>query len=886
MNGPKTATANWKTQYYLTVSSAHDSPTPASGWYDSGTSITASVTSPSAGPVGTQYVCTGWTGTGSTPASGSFSLVIFTINTPSTITWNWKTQYQVVFDQSGVGSDFTSTVVMIDGVGYGRSGLPTAPQFWWDQGSSHNFSYASPLPVNGGKNYVWASTSGLSNLQNGTFTITSSGNIVGNYIEQNRITFAQTGVGSDFTGTVIIIDGVNYDWSQLPVSFPWVLNTDHSFAFQSPLVPGANTKYVWNSTTGLSSLQSGSITVTTYGSIVGNYKTQYYLTVSSAYGVTDGQGWYDSGSPAYATVTPLTVAGPSGTQYVFTNWSGDASGTTSPSNAIAMNGPKTATANWKTQYYLAVSSLYGTAGGQGWYDSGVTAYATVTPLTVAGPSGTQYVFTNWSGDASGSTSPSNPIVMSAPKTATANWKTQYYLTVATNPLGVNSPTGSGWYDAGTNATISADAFVSIDSGSRYRFDGWTTANMAEIADPSRSPTQVTMDEGKTVTANYFVQYKLTFNQTGVSNDFGGAIVTVDGTNFTYGLLPHDFWWDNDSQHSFTFQSPLVVATNNKQYVWVNTTGLSTVRSGILTVSTSGSVTGNYKTQYWLTVSSDHDTPTPASGWYDAGTSISASVTTPWAGSTGSRFVCTGWTGTGSVPPSGTSSSTTFTINQVSSLTWNWKTRYLLTVLTSPTGFTPQPVRNPLGETGPANGWWYDASTSVTLTAQSVTGYNFKNWVVDGVSQGNGVNPITVTMNAPRTSTATYEQTPQLSVDINPHSDTIYLGQSVHFTSTVSGGVEPYSYQWYVNSLAITGANSPTWTFTPNGTGVYYVYVQVSDSLGSTAQSPIARITVITVPVGGFSVSVATQYPTLQIAVYAMLLTLFGAVLSLRKRKRK
>jgi hypothetical protein len=410
--------------------------------------------------------------------------------------------------------------------------------------------------------------------------------------------------------------------------------------------------------------------------------------------------------------------------------------------------------------------------------------------------------------------------------------------------------------------------------------------MSEIADPSRSPTQVIMDEGKTVTANYAVQYKVTFNQTGVTGDFGGAIVTVDGTNFTYGLLPHDFWWDNDSQHSFTFQSPLVVATNNKQYVWVNTTGLSTVRSGILTVSTSGSVTGNYKTQYWLTVSSDHDTPTPASGWYDAGTSISASVTTPWAGSTGSRFVCTGWTGTGSVPPSGTSSSTTFTINQVSSLTWNWKTRYLLTVLTSPTGLTPQPVRNPLGETGPANGWWYDASTSVTLTAQSVTGYNFKNWVVDGVSQGNGVNPITVTMNAPRTSTATYEQTPQLSVDINPHSDTIYLGQSVHFTSTVSGGVETYSYQWYVNSLAITGANSPTWTFTPNGTGVYYVYVQVSDSLGSTAQSPIARITVITVPVGGFSVSVATQYPTLQIAVYAMLLTLFGAVLSLRKRKRK
>ena len=54
---------------------------------------------------------------------------------------------------------------------------------------------------------------------------------------------------------------------------------------------------------------------------------------------------------------------PIGTQYVFTGWSGDASGSSSPSNPIIMNGPKTATANWKTQYYLTVSSAYGTVGG-------------------------------------------------------------------------------------------------------------------------------------------------------------------------------------------------------------------------------------------------------------------------------------------------------------------------------------------------------------------------------------------------------------------------------------------------------------------------------------------------------------------------------------------
>jgi uncharacterized repeat protein (TIGR02543 family) len=741
MDGPKTATANWKTQYYLTITSAYDSPTPTSGWLDAGASVNASVASPTGGPAGTQYICTGWTGTGSVPASGSYSLVTFTMNAPSSITWNWKTQYQVIFDQSGVGSDFTGTVVTIDGINYGVSNLPTTPQFWLDQGSNHNFSFVSPLAVNGGKNYVWASTTGLSSVQSGTFTITTSGNVVGNYIEQNRITFDQTGVSPDFNGTVVIIDGVNYNRSQLPVSFPWTLNSVHSFAFQSPLVVGANAeKCVWNSTTGLSNLQSGSITVTTYGSIVGCYKTQYYLTVTSAYGTPGGQGWYDSGSPASATVTPLVVSGPSGTQYVFTHWSGDASGTTSPSDPITMDGPKT---------------------------------------------------------------------------ATANWKTQYYLTLDTNPPGVASPSGSGWYDAGTNATVSTTAFVDIAPGSsRYRFNGWTTTNVAEIADPLRSPTNVLMDEAKTVTANYAVQYLVTFSQSGVGSDFTGTVVTVDTRDYNVTSLPANatFWWDKDSVHNFAFQSPLTVNPNTKQYVWTSTSGLTTLQSGSITVSASGSVTGNYNTQY------------------------------------------------------------------------------VLTVLTNPLGLSPQPSRNPLGQAGPANGWWYDASTGVTLTAQSVPGYAFNYWDVDGTSQGNGVNPITVNMNGPHTAKANYTGSPPpLSISISPPEATILLGGSVDFTSTISGGTSPYTYQWYLDDSPVSGATSESWVFTPTSGGIYYIYLKVTDANSNTVQSETARITVFAQPpIGGYSdrISSASKNTATGIAAYVALVALFGAGLSLRKRKRK
>jgi uncharacterized repeat protein (TIGR02543 family) len=158
-----------------------------------------------------------------------------------------------------------------------------------------------------------------------------------------------------------------------------------------------------------------------------NYATQYYLTVTSPYGTPGGEGWYDDGDTAYAGLTSGLESGDPGVQYVFDEWTNDASGTDYlQSNAITMNAPKTAVADWTTQYYLTVTSPYGTPGGEGWYDAGQPAYATVDPLTVPGPGSTQYVFTNWSDDATGTTSPSDPITMDDPKMATADWKTVIY----------------------------------------------------------------------------------------------------------------------------------------------------------------------------------------------------------------------------------------------------------------------------------------------------------------------------------------------------------------------------------------------------------------------------------------------------------------------------
>ena len=97
----------------------------------------------------------------------------------------------------------------------------------------------------------------------------------------------------------------------------------------------------------------------------------------------------------------------------------------------------------------------------------------------------------------------------------------------------------------------------------------------------------------------------------------------------------------------------------------------------------------------LVVESSDGTPTPAAGSHEMvwGTSVSASVAapTPTAGGK-TRRACTGWTGTGSVPASGTGTSFSFTMEDDSTLVWNWRTEHWIDIAVTSggtTSFAPQ-----------------------------------------------------------------------------------------------------------------------------------------------------------------------------------------------------
>jgi outer membrane protein assembly factor BamB len=81
----------------------------------------------------------------------------------------------------------------------------------------------------------------------------------------------------------------------------------------------------------------------------------------------------------------------------------------------------------------------------------------------------------------------------------------------------------------------------------------------------------------------------------------------------------------------------------------------------------------------------------------------------------------------------------------------------------------------------------------------------------------------------------------LSVAISPSSVIMEVNQSQLFTSTVSGGTSPYSYQWYLNGSPVSGATSATWNFTLTYSGYCRVYLEVTDAASAVATSNTSSV---------------------------------------------
>jgi uncharacterized repeat protein (TIGR02543 family) len=264
----------------------------------------------------------------------------------------------------------------------------------------------------------------------------------------------------------------------------------HTVSVASPQSGAAGWRYLFSGWSDGGPI-SHVINVTADTSLIADFSTQVQLTLISAVGGTTGDGWYDLNSVATITATS-PIPGGAGTRSAFSGWTGDLVSTVLV-ESVTMDAPKTITANWRTQVELTLISPYGGVTGGGWYDQGANVMILVTSPQTGSP-GTRYAFAAWTGDIVTTISLATSVTMDAPKTITANWQTQYYLTADTTHGNV---TGSGWYAAGTRVMVQVPSTEVTDGGKVWDFTGWTGD-----ATGTDAAANVTMSGPQTVVANW------------------------------------------------------------------------------------------------------------------------------------------------------------------------------------------------------------------------------------------------------------------------------------------------------------------------------------------------------------------------------------------------
>ena len=455
----------------------------------------------------------------------------------------------------------------------------------------------------------------------------------------------------------------------------------------------------------------------------------------------------------YACDEPVTLTPVPATGYRFDHWSGDLSGTANP-GTLVMNATKNVTAHFvaDTQYTVTVSANPAGAGtvtkspDKPAYSAGESVTLTATPSL-------GNMFTNWGGNASGTTNPLT-VVVNGNLTIVGNFAAAPTHTLTTTPVGSGSisrvPDKTS-YLHGESVTLTAVPNANAS------FIGWGGALTG-----ATNPTTIIMDADKAVTATFADNiYTLT-----LSPGENGSIQA------------------NPSKPAYYQNEPVtltaVPAVGYKFVAWggdlsgsVNPATLS--MTGNKTVSATFAPDQSYTIDI-TTVGSGLVVKDPEQAEY----SLGQQVTLTAFPLSGMEFV--GWSGalTGNQNP------VVITVSGDMAITATFAPLgvYSLTII-PPTNGTIQvdPVRT-----------LYAPGEQVTLTAVPNLGYIFSAW---GNDASGTTNPLTLTMDGNKTVSAVFEIAPVFTVNVtsagngsvavDPPGTQFTAGTTITLTATPSEG---------------------------------------------------------------------------------------------------
>ena len=298
-----------------------------------------------------------------------------------------------------------------------------------------------------------------------------------------------------------------------------------------------------------------------------------------------------------------------GVRQAFSGWSDGY--ITNPLQIVITNSTQI-TALFRTQFLLTIEQNKGTTSSGGWYNA--NSLATVTANTPSNEivNASRLIFSNWSGDYH-STSTSVTINMTKPMTVEANWIQQYFVTIISSN---GSPSGAGWYNAGSTADILIQPIVELSNGTREVLTGWNVTRLVQ------APTyQFNVTSPTRLQAIWKIQYLI---------EIGSP----------YGSPTGSGWYDTGTSTAVAIQ-PEITYQNKTRRVFTGWTGDYSGASPnfTLTADKPMKINAQWKTQYEITFKvsgvpnstyvtlniNNADYPVtvnqPYSEWYDEGQTL-------------------------------------------------------------------------------------------------------------------------------------------------------------------------------------------------------------------------------------------------------------------------
>ena len=540
-----------------------------------------------------------------------------------------------------------------------------------------------------------------------------------------------------------------------------------------------------------------SFTVTGEAEYVANFELNSYEIVVS---VDPEEGGNITGATTgtYNHFEEITLSAQGAEGYTFINWTKNGTQvSTSIEFTTSVTGEAEYVAHFSHNAYVVTVDVNieeaGVVSGTGGYDHGDIATLTAT-------ANEGYTFVNWTMNGV-EVSTENPFQLTVTETATyiANFElNSYEITAVASPENGGTVTGTGMYDFGTEATLTATA------AEGYTFLNWTL-NGQTVAETATYSFTVTGE------AEYVANFELnSYEITAVANPENGG--TVEGA----GTYNH-------------FDVVTLTATAATGYTFLNWTkdGVMVAETEIYTDTVTGpaAYVANFElNSYEITVVANPEAGGTVEG---AGTYNHFDIVTLTA-TTAEGYTFLNWTKDGVMVAETEIYSDTVTgpAAYVANFELN---SYEITAVASPE------------EGGTITGaGMYDYGTEATLTATAAEGYTFLNWVLDG-------EPVAETATYSFTVTGEAEYVANFELNsyeitavANPEEGGTITGAGMYDYGTeatlTATAAEGYTFlNWTLNGQTV--AETATYSFTVTGEAEYVANFELNSYEITAVASP-------------------------------------------------